>query len=32
MALLATYFHVGFFLSIFFDSEDGGDMFPRNIG
>jgi hypothetical protein len=24
-------FHAGFFLGLFFDPEDGGDMFPRNI-
>jgi hypothetical protein len=26
-ALLATCFHIGFFLGLFFDPEDGGDMF-----
>jgi hypothetical protein len=25
--LLAIYFHAGFFLGVFFDPEDGGDMF-----
>jgi hypothetical protein len=30
--LLATYFHAGFFLSLFFDAQDGGDMFLRNAG
>jgi hypothetical protein len=31
-ALLATSFHTGFLLGIFFDPEDGGDMFLRNVG
>jgi hypothetical protein len=31
-ALLATCFHAGFFLGLFFDPEDGGDMFLRNVG
>jgi hypothetical protein len=31
-ALLATYFHVGFLLGLFFDPEDRGDMFLRNVG
>jgi hypothetical protein len=31
-ALLATYVHAGFFLGLFFDPEDGGDMFLRNVG
>jgi hypothetical protein len=31
-ALLATCFHPGFLLGLFFDLEDGGDMFLRNIG
>jgi hypothetical protein len=31
-ALLATCFHVGFLLDLFFDPEDGGDMFLGNIG
>jgi hypothetical protein len=30
--LLATCFHAGFLLGLFFDPEDGGDMFLRNIG
>jgi hypothetical protein len=29
--LLATCFHAGFLLDLFFDTEDGGDMFPRNV-
>jgi hypothetical protein len=29
--LLVTRFHVGFLLGLFFDLEDGGDMFLRNI-
>jgi hypothetical protein len=32
LALLATYFHAGFLLGLFFDPEDGGDMFLRNVG
>jgi hypothetical protein len=28
-ALLATYFHAGFLLGIFFDPEDGGDVPPK---
>jgi hypothetical protein len=24
--------HAGFFLGLFFDPEDGGDMFLRNVG
>jgi hypothetical protein len=24
--------HAGFFLGLFFALEDGGDMFPRNVG
>jgi hypothetical protein len=31
-ALLATSFHAGFFLGLFFDPEDEGDMFLRNDG
>jgi hypothetical protein len=31
-ALLVTCFHAGLFLGAFFDSEDGGDMFLRNVG
>jgi hypothetical protein len=31
LALFATCFHAGFFLlGLFFESEDGGDMFLRN--
>jgi hypothetical protein len=30
--MFATRFHVGFFLGLFFDPEDGGDIFLRNIG
>jgi hypothetical protein len=26
------YFHAGFLLGLFFDSEDGGYMFLRNVG
>jgi hypothetical protein len=29
-AFLATYFEAGFLLGLFFESEDGGDMFLRN--
>jgi hypothetical protein len=29
---LATCFHAAFLLLIFFDPEDGGDMFLRNVG
>jgi hypothetical protein len=32
IALLATYFHAGFLLGLFFDPEDGGDMFFRYVG
>jgi hypothetical protein len=32
VALLVTYFKAGFLLGLFFDPEDGGDMFFRNIG
>jgi hypothetical protein len=31
-SLLATCFHAGFFLDLFFDPEDGGDMLLRNVG
>jgi hypothetical protein len=31
LALLATCLHVGFLLGLFFNPEDGGDMFLRNI-
>jgi hypothetical protein len=30
-ALLATCFHSGFLVGLFFGPEDGGDMFFRNI-
>jgi hypothetical protein len=30
-ALLATCFHDGFLLGLFFEPEDGGDMFLRHI-
>jgi hypothetical protein len=29
-AVFATYFHPGFWLRLFFDTEDEGDMFLRN--
>jgi hypothetical protein len=32
VALLAVCFHAGFFLGLFFDPEDGGDMFLLNVG
>jgi hypothetical protein len=28
----AICFHAGFFFGFFFDPEDGGDMFLRNVG
>jgi hypothetical protein len=31
-ALLATCFHVGFLLGLFFDPEDESDNFLRNVG
>jgi hypothetical protein len=31
-ALLATCFHAGFLLGLFFDHEDEGNVFPRNVG
>jgi hypothetical protein len=31
-ALLVTCFHAGFLLDLFFDPEDGGEMFLRNVG
>jgi hypothetical protein len=30
--LLFTCFHAGFLLGLFFDPEDGSDMFLRNVG
>jgi hypothetical protein len=30
-ALLATCFDAGFLLALFFDPEDGGDVFLRNV-
>jgi hypothetical protein len=32
IALLATYFHAGILLGLFFDPEDGSDMFLLNLG
>jgi hypothetical protein len=31
-ALLATCFHVAFLLGLFFNLEDGGNMFLQNVG
>jgi hypothetical protein len=31
-AMLATRFHAVFLVGLFFDRENGGDMFLRNIG
>jgi hypothetical protein len=31
-ALLATCFHAGYLLGLLSDSEDGGNMFLRNVG
>jgi hypothetical protein len=31
-AQIATCFHAGFLLGLFFDPEDEGDMFLRNVG
>jgi hypothetical protein len=31
-SLLATWFHAGFLVGLFFDPEDGGNMFLRNVG
>jgi hypothetical protein len=30
--MLATWFHAGLFLSLFFYPEDGGEIFLRNVG
>jgi hypothetical protein len=30
-AQLVTSFHAGFFLGLFFDPEDGSDIFLRNV-
>jgi hypothetical protein len=29
--IIATCFYAGFLLGLFFDPEDGGDMFLRNV-
>jgi hypothetical protein len=29
--MISTYFHAGFLLGLFFDPEDGSDMFIGNI-
>jgi hypothetical protein len=31
-AVLSTSVHAGFLLGLFFDPEDGSDMFLRNVG
>jgi hypothetical protein len=31
LALLANCFHAGFLLGLFFNPEDGGDIFLRNV-
>jgi hypothetical protein len=32
IALFATCFHAGYLFALFFDPEDGGDMFIRHVG
>jgi hypothetical protein len=32
ISLFVTCFHAGILLSLFFDPEDGGDMFLQNVG
>jgi hypothetical protein len=32
LSLLAICFHTGFLLGLFFDPENGGDIFLRNVG